>query len=273
MGLTITAIRRGLVLVFVAIFAATPAAYAASSAAVAQGFQADNSRGNIVAGAIVSFKTDSHSVELAASDTADRIAGIAAQSPLLAITGSGPEVQIVLSGSTDVLVSDINGDIKAGDNITASPIAGVGMLATSDGRVVGTAKADFTTSQAQTRTVADTAGGQHQVHVGAVPLQVGLAYYQNQSSSFLPPFLQNLANSIAGRQVSVVRILICLLLLLAALVSLSVLVYSAVRSAMISLGRNPLASANIRKGLYQIGLVTLAVWGGALVASYLILIL
>jgi hypothetical protein len=273
MGLTTSRIRLGLTFVFVYFFGLVTPAYAASSAAVAQGFQADNGRGTIVAGAIVSFKSDSHSVELAASDTADKIAGIAAQSPLLAITGSGQETQVVLSGSTGVLVSDINGDIHAGDKITASPIAGVGMLATSDGRVVGTAKADFDINQAQTQTVADTHGGQHHIHIGSIPLQVGLSYYQNQSSGFLPPFIQNLANSVAGKQVSIVRILICLVLLLAALISLSVLVYSAVRSAMISLGRNPLASGNIRRSLYQVGLVTLAVWGGVLVASYVILVL
>lgn len=273
MKLNASTLRRALSLIFIGVFVITPGLSAASSAAVAQGFKADETRGAIVSGAIVSFKADSHSVELAASDTTDQIAGIVAKSPLLAITGGGQEVQVVISGSTEVLVSDINGDIKAGDKITASPIAGVGMLATSDGRVVGTAKADFDTARAQTKTIADTSGGQHQVHVGAMPLQVGLAYYQNQSSSFLPPFLQSLANSIAGRQVSIVRILICLVLLLAALISLSVLVYSSVRSAMVSLGRNPLASGNIRKSLYQVGLVTLAVWGGVLVASYLVLVL
>lgn len=273
MGLSISKIRRVLILIFIGALTMVPAAYAASSAAVGQGFQADNSRGTVVSGAIVSFKSDSHSVELAAPDTADRIAGIAVQSPLLAITGSGQEVQVVLNGSAEVLVSDINGDIHAGDKITASPIAGVGMLATSDGRIVGTAKADFDAAKAQTKTVTDIHDNPHQVHVGAVPLQVGLAYFQNQSSSFLPPFLQSLANNIAGKQVSVVRILICLILFLAALISLSVLVYSAVRSAMISLGRNPLASGNIRRSLYQVGLITLTVWGGVLVASYLVLVL
>lgn len=272
MGLTINKIRLSLALILAGVFVVAPPLYAASSA-VAQGFQADNSRGDIVSAAIVSFKSDSHSVELATTDTADRIAGIAAQSPLLAITGSAQDVQVVLSGSTEVLVSDINGEIHTGDKITISPIAGVGMVATADGRIVGTAKADFDTTQSQTKTVTDTHGGQHQVHIGSVPLQVGLAYYQNQSSSFLPPFLQSLANNIAGKQVSIVRILICLVLFLAALISLSVLVYSSVRSAMISLGRNPLASANIRRSLYQVGMVTLAVWGGVLVASYLVLVL
>lgn len=246
---------------------------AQTTGAFAQGFQVDNGRGTIVAGAIVSFKAGSHSVELAASDTVDQLAGIASQSPLVAITGTGQEMQVVLSGSANALVSDINGDIKAGDKITASPIAGVGMLAPAEGRVVGVAKADFDAAGSQTQNVTDAHGGQHSVHIGYIPLQVGLAYYQNTSSSFLPPFIQNLANSIAGKQVSLVRILFCLVLVLAALVSSSVLIYSAVRSAMISLGRNPLASSNIRKSLYQVALITLAILGGVLLACYLILVL
>jgi hypothetical protein len=273
MKLSIRAISRRAVGALIAASLTIMPAYASTSAAVGQGFEADDGRGAIVAGAIVSFKADSRQVELTATDTADTIAGVAADDPLLAISSGEQEVQVVLSGSTGVLVSDINGDIHSGDKIAASPIAGVGMLATSDGRVVGVAKADFDTSQAQTKTITDTRGQSHTVRIGSIPLQVGLSYYQSESSGFLPPFVQSLANNIAGKEVSFVRILICLVLLLGALISLSVVVYSSVRSAMISLGRNPLASGNIRRSLYQVGLVTLGVWGGALVACYLILVL
>lgn len=256
-----------------ATFWLAPTAYAASNAAVSQGFQADNGRGTIVAGALVSFKPGSHSVELAATDTSSQLAGAASQNSLVALGGNTQDVQVVLSGTTTVLVSDINGDIHAGDKITASPIAGVGMISPTDSRIVGVAKADLDTGTSQTQTVTDVHGSPHTVHIGYIPLQVGLAYYQNPSTNFLPPFIQNLANSIAGKQVSLVRVLISLVLLLAGIISLSVLIYSSVRSAMISLGRNPLAASHIRRGLLQVGIVTVAVWGGALVACYLILVL
>lgn len=246
---------------------------AESNGAIAQGFSADTGKGDIVAGSIVSFKSSSRDVELATSDSADRLAGIADQNPLLLISGGGKEAQVVLSGSTAVLVSDINGTIHAGDKITASPIAGVGMLASNETRIVGTAQTDFDTSKTVMKSVADTSGKFHSIHIGSIPIQVGLAYYTPPGGNFLPPFLQSFANSIAGKQVSIVRITFCAALLLFTLISLGILISSTIRSAMLSLGRNPLAAPSIRKSLYQVGGVTVAVLAGALLASYLILVL
>ena len=49
-------------------------------------------------------------------------------------TGKGSEAQVATSGTVPVLVSDINGAVKRGDHITASPIAGVGMRACANVR-------------------------------------------------------------------------------------------------------------------------------------------
>lgn len=250
-----------------------PVVAAQSNGALAQGYTVDTDRGQIVAGALVSLKSDSHSVELAATDTVDRLVGVVDQKPLVVISGSTQESQIVLSGTTSVLVSDINGSVKAGDKITASPIAGVGMRTTTDARVVGAAQTDFDLSKAKTQSVADVQGKPHDLHVGYVQLQVGLANYQAPGSNFLPPFVQNIANSVAGKQVSLIRVVFATVLLLFSFVSIAILISSSIRSAMISLGRNPLAASNIRKSLYQVGGVTLVVLAATLVASYLILIL
>jgi hypothetical protein len=244
-----------------------------ASGAIAQGFKAGQGA-DIVAGALVSAKADSsHSVELATADSADRLVGVVDTKPLVAISQDNSEVQVVLSGTTTVLVSDINGPIKASDKITASPIAGVGMVATADSRVVGAAQADFDVSKARTQTVTDRKGQSHTVHVGLIAIQVGVAYYQAPGSNFLPPFVQSLANSVAGRPVALLRVVLSAALLLAGFLSVAVLIYSSVRSAMISLGRNPLAASVIRKGLYQMAGIVLAVLGGTLLASYLVLML
>ncbi len=233
----------------------------------------DDGRGEIVPGALVSLKANSQSVELAATDTIDRLVGVIDQKPLVTISGSVQESQVVLSGTTSVLVSDINGDIKVGSKITASPIAGIGMVATTDARVVGTAQTDFEPSRAQVKTITDVHGTSRQVRIGYIQLQVGLANYQAPGSSFLPPFVQNVANSVAGKQVSLIRVVFATVLLLFSFVSIAILISSAIRSAMTSIGRNPLASVNIRKSLYQVGGVTLLVLGATLLACYFILIL
>lgn len=252
---------------------ALPIAAQKSSGSIAQGFQADNSKGTIVAGALVSGKPgDEHSVQLADTNSASRIVGVVDSDPLVVISAATKEVQVVLSGTTNVIVSDINGPIAASDKITASPIAGVGMLATADSQVVGTAQTAFDIKNSQTQIITDSHGKQRTVHVGFLPLQIGVAFYQAPGSNFLPPFVQNIANSIAGKQVSLIRVLITSVLLFASFIGIAVLVYSSVRSALLSIGRNPLAGGDIRKSLYQVGGVALVVLGGTLLACYLILV-
>lgn len=242
-----------------------------SSSAIAQGFQADSNSDDIVAGALVSFKENSSRVELATVNSTDRLVGIVDTNPLVTISGDNKEIQVVLSGTTSVLVSDINGLVKDGDKITASPIAGVGMLATADSQVVGTAQGNFDASKADTQKITDRDGKSRTVHIGKVSIQVGIAYYQAPGSNFLPPFIQSVANSIAGRPVSLIRVVLCSIIVLIAFVSVSVLVYTSVRAAMTSLGRNPLAAGAIRKGLYQAAIVAIVILGGSLLVSYLIL--
>jgi len=260
---------------FSLIAASAPAAlHAESSGTIAQGFPTDTRLGEIVAGSLVSHKLGSQTVELATVDSADRLAGVADETPLLAITSEAAEIQVVLSGTTSVLVSDVNGVIRAGDKITASPIAGIGMKATTDARVAGTAQSNFDTKNSETKTITDTGGNKHTVHVGYLQLQVGLAYFQAPGGSdFLPPFLQNFANNVAGKEVSLVRVTFSAILLLFSFISLGILISSTVRSAITSLGRNPLAAPNIRKSLYQVGSIAVAALAGTLVACYLILVL
>jgi len=256
-----------------AIFLWAPALSAQASGTIAQGFAANSSQGTIVSGALVSLKQNTQSVELATADNVDQLVGVADQHPLVVISGSSQEAQVVLGGATDTLVSDINGTIKAGDRITASPVAGVGMKATTTTRVVGIAQTDFDVAHAQSQDITDSAGGHHTIHIGHVTLQISLANYQAPGSGFLPPFLQDVANNVAGKQVSIIRVLICSVLLLVSMLTLALFTFSSARSAMISIGRNPLASAHIRSSLYQVGAIAFAALGAVLLACYFILTL
>lgn len=240
------------------------------SNAISRGFQANDS--NIVGGSLVSTKKDgSDSIELANSESANRLAGVASKALVELSSGETGEVQVLLSGTTAALVSDINGEIKAGDKITASPINGVGMLATEDGQIIGIAQGDFKSGEAKSRTVKDKGGENHTVHIGSIPLRVGISYYVAPTSQFVPPFLQQIANTIAGRPVSFMRILLSCLLLLLSFGSIFVLIYTSVRSGIVSLGRNPLAAKAIQRGLLGVIVIVLLVATLALLGIYLIL--
>jgi len=246
-------------------------AHAQTSAAVSQGFQGDASA-NLVAGAVVSLAGDGSTVIRAATvQTASSLVGVVNSKAVLALSAANNQVQVVIAGYTPELESDINGSIQAGDKITASPLAGIGMKAATDAEIIGVAQQNFDAQAAQSKTITDRDGKSHTIHIGTITAQINVAYYVAPSNTVLPPFLQGLANSIAGKPVSVVRILIACVLLLMASVGIFILLYTSIRSGIISIGRNPLAAHAINRGLATVGLTTLLILAFALVATYVIL--
>jgi hypothetical protein len=252
--------------------AASVAAQSNTGEAIAQGFNISGDSADFVTGALVSTKKgDEKTVELATQGNVARLVGVVSNTALVALSNGNAKTQVVLSGGVSAVVSDINGQVKAGDKITASPIAGVGMLANNSNQVVGTAQNDFNAAMGSTQKITDAAGKEHSVHVGRVPLLIGVSFYQAPTSGYIPPFVQGLANNIAGRPVSLLRVLVCSILLLLAFVSTAALLYTSIRSGLISIGRNPLAAGAIRRGLLQIGVAVLLILGFVLLASYIIL--
>ncbi len=241
---------------------------------IAQGFQTTDS--NVVAGALVSLKAKTaNSVELADTANLEALTGVVGNKSLIELSNGGSSVQVVTSGITPTLVSDINGDVKIGDKITVSPIAGVGMKATQSTLVVGAATTNLSSAKTSTRTVTDKDGKQRQVHIGAVQMQVDKVFYQapTDQNSYLPPALQSLADGIVGRQVSPIRVLVAAVLMLFLFGTVVVMLYSSVRSSIISIGRNPLSESAVRKSLLQVGLTILGILACTVTAIYLILTL
>lgn len=250
----------------------SPVVSAEGTATIAQGFKTNLSTNEAVSGAMVSTKAGStDTVELTSSDNVSRLIGVVDTKPLLTISNGSSQAQVVLSGATQVLVSDINGAVKAGDRITASPLAGVGMRATVDSQIIGSAQTDQVIDVKDAKTIKDKKGKDRQVHISTVPLQVGVAFYQMPGGDGLPSFVQNFANSIAGKQVSLIRAFLSGFVLLAAVVIIIILINTSARASVASIGRNPLAALAIRRGLYQvIGLAAVILVFG-LLASYLLL--
>lgn len=242
-----------------------------SGVGISRGFQTKDKK--IVQAALVSATSGSTDVELATLKNSNRLAGVVTKASLLELSDNKKgAVQVALSGAAIALVSDINGSIRAGDKITISPINGIGMLAASDSQIVGTAATSFNVKDAKTEAITDKSGKRHTVHIGSIPIQVSVAYYVAPTNKLLPPFLQSLANSVAGRPVSATRILFGSVLLLFAFISIFALIYTSVRAGLISLGRNPLAANAIQRGLVGVGITTLLVLVFTLLATYLILI-
>ncbi len=245
---------------------------AALAAVISQGYAVISP---IPVGALVSLSTtDAGTAVIADATNQKNLFGVVVTSSLLAISGSSGEVQVASSGLAPVLVSTEGGSIKRGDHLTVSTLAGVAKKATSSARSIGVADTDFdgTGSDAEKRKLV-TSSGSHDIAIGQIPVDINVNNYQPgglYSNSIVPAWLQSVTNNVAHKAVDPVRSLIALTIIIAAIISVSVLLYGAVRTSIISIGRNPLAKAAVFKGLVQIMGLVIIIMGVAVVLSYIV---
>lgn len=232
-----------------------------AAGALSQGFRTND---EVTVGSLVGLTVGQEGyVQLATSDQAPQLVGVIASKALVALSTETKQVEVVTSGLTSTLVSDINGSIKVGDKITASPIKGVGMRAKQSSEIVGIAQNDFPGSiSTTTQSVTDKEGLTKQVKVGAIPLQVNVSYYnvpQDKLSSYVPTFLVNVGSSIAGKDISPTRVLLSFFCLLMGFVLAGIMLQAGVRSGIISIGRNPLARDTLRRSLIDVLVTSLGI--------------
>lgn len=247
--------------------------YAENTAAISQGFR--TTEANLTVGALVSLVPGTKgSIEFANSDNTDQLIGVVGDKPLVSLSSGAAETQVVISGVTPTIVSDVNGDIKIGDKITTSPIDGIGMKATTSTRIIGVAQDDFSNIENRELTLNDRGGVAQKIRAGTLPVQVNVTHYavpEENNHLLLPPFLQQLANSVAGREVPIARVVIALIILLAGFISTGILLYSSVQSSIISIGRNPLSESAVGKSMLRVGLTALGILLVMLFSIYFVL--
>ncbi len=249
--------------------AAPPLAHAVTS--ISQSYSTTD---KLSLGSLVSLKdSTSDQVVASASSNVNNLLGvvISQDSSLLSLSNEhGDQVQVATNGTVPVLVSDINGQIVRGDHVTASPISGVGMKATSNSRVIGIAQSDTTGSNPQSYTSKD--GQKHSVNLAEVPVMVNVSYYfKEPDKTIVPSALQNIANTLAGKNVSTLPILISAAIFLVTLVTVAAMIYSMIKSSIISVGRNPLSQSAVYRNLIQLSAVALVILAVGFGAIYIIL--
>jgi hypothetical protein len=184
-------------------------------------------------------------------------------------------VQISLEGTAQAFVSDLNGPVKAGDRITASPIEGVGMRADGSGVILGTASNDLTSTKTTTRTITDASGKKHTVHIGLLQVRLSVGYSDgadsSQLASLIPPFLMKFAGNVAGKDVSGLRVIESVSALCIGFIIAGVMLRAGIRSGIISLGRNPLASKTIKRGIMDVYIASAGVLIVTMMSIYVIL--
>lgn len=240
---------------------------------ISQGYSTTD---KVSTGSMVSLKNNSSDEVVAAnSNNAGAILGVVIDNgnSLLSLSNEqASQVQVATSGVVQVLVSNINGNVVQGDEITASPISGVGMKATDNTKVVGISQAGLNNNNSSSETYTDKSGAKHNVVVGEIPVLINVSYFYKQpDKTIIPSAIQNIANAFAGKTVSTLPILISAGIFIATLIIVASIVYSMIRSSIISVGRNPMSQSAVYRDLTQMSALVIGILGVSIVSIYMVL--
>jgi hypothetical protein len=245
---------------------------AASSANISHSYESNQQIPN---GSLVSLsKAKSSFVELANFDNGPQLIGISVGSDdsLLAVEATSGKAQIATSGTATALVSDLNGNIEVGDQVSVSPFNGIGAKAITGAYSIGQAQTAFNADDHGTRQVrvTDKNGKQKQLNVGYIRINIAVSAPSGDGSESLNA-LQKIAKSLTGHTVSTTRVVISLIIALVTLMALVTLIYASIYGGIISIGRNPLAKYAIFRTLGAVLGMTGAMAGVATVIIFLLL--
>jgi hypothetical protein len=243
--------------------------------------QAYNSTGTIQYGMIIQLANGQlNNVEAAKSSNISKMFGVVINPTTADVTlssgNSSAPTYVATSGIYEVLVSNQNGSIKPGDYITISSLNGVGMkAATTQSLIVGRADEAFdgTTGVFNSATLSLVGNKKQTVAIGEVPvtLDVGHNPLQQVQTPDVPSFMERLAQTLVKKPVDPVHIYMSALLLVLVSIIITVMLYSGVKNAVVSVGRNPLSRHAINKSLLQIFSFGLLIFIVGLFGVYLLL--
>ena len=244
--------------------------------AVTQGYGSDQT---LQRGMAVRLKeSDASKVEAVTQDAAEKTFGVVvdANDAPVTLSSDGKKVFIATAGRFDILVSTQNGEIKAGDYISISAVDGIGMKAgEKDAVAIGRALADFDgkSNAISSLEVKRSDGGSQRVNIGRVSSDISIAKNPlfKATEPNLPEVLRRASESIAGKPVNAVRVYIALFVFIVAAISSAVLMFGGVRSAIISIGRNPLGKKTIIRGMFQVIITGMTIFITGVFGVYLLL--
>lgn len=246
-----------------------------SAQSVTQGYSSD---AKLQRGMVVSLNQDDpEKVEATNRENQTRIHGVvvAANDSTFTLSETEEKTYVATVGKFETLVSTEAGAVAPGDFVAVSSIPGIAMKAGErDAFTVGKAVEAFDGSGSIFKsTLTDTLGEQREVEIKrvVVDVSVGPNPLLRPEDSSLPEFLKSATEAIAGKQVSAVRVYIGLVIIAAAAGISGSLLFSGIRSAVISIGRNPLSKKSVTKSVIQIVVSSIIIFLIGLFGVYLLL--
>ena len=232
------------------------------------------SLGSVQTGDLVSLDSSkSNYVEPASTSNASRLLGVvvANNNSLIAINSGANTVQVATNGQVEALVSNVDGNIEPGNQISVSNFEGIGMKADSGSHIMGLAVNAFSgsTKGAISEQVKNNSGETTTVKVGYIPINIAVGTTTSSGSSYNG--LEKLAVNLTGHPIPTYRIVIALVIAVIAIIQLFASTYVSIYGSIVSIGRNPLAKREILHTLTSVVITTLLTAAVACVAILLLL--
>lgn len=184
----------------------------------------------------------------------------------ITLVGQNSKVFVATTGTYQVLVSVSNGAVKPGDFISVSNINGIGAKATAgQSLILGRAADGF---NGTTGVITNNNGK----NIGRIFVNISVSKNPiSNTDPTLPSFLRKAADGLANKSVPVIRVYTALMIFGVSLIAAITVLYSGVRSSLISIGRNPLSRKAIFSGMYKTILTGLGVFIIGMAGVYLLL--
>lgn len=244
-----------------------------------QGYSADTVLDN---GTIVLLTgKNSNAVKIASQSELQNMFGVTVDRNQLPLTitndGLKNETFVAVSGTYNVLVSTQGGPIAAGDYVTLSSVNGIAMKAgTEEKTVFGRAAAPFDGKgiTLSTASLKDASGKTNKtVTLGSIPVTIDIRSNPNKKSTKVkvPSFLERIGIAVAEKPISPIRIYLSIAIAVVCIITAIAIIYSGVRSGVISIGRNPMSKKSIFRALIEVILTSVLILIIGLFAVYLLL--
>ncbi|OGL22427.1 hypothetical protein A2707_03835 [Candidatus Saccharibacteria bacterium RIFCSPHIGHO2_01_FULL_45_15] len=244
-----------------------------------QGYSAD---APLDTGTIVQLAgKDANRVKIAMQSELQNMFGVVVDRNQLSMTITNEALQnetfVAASGTYNVLVSTQGGAINTGDYVTLSAVNGVAMKAgTEEKTIFGRANGSFDGKGVTlgTTKLKDTTGKENKtVTLGSIPVTIDIKNNPNEKSTKVqvPEALERIGQAIAEKEVSAIRIYISMAITVISIIASIAILYSGIRSAIISIGRNPMSKKSIFRALLEIILTSILTLIIGLFAVYLLL--
>ena len=261
--------RNAAALCLVVVFALTFLGQVGAQAALIQGYKADETleRGRVV---VIDDK-DASKVKVATIKDDDKVYGVVVDpnDAPVTLTSQDQKVFVATAGRYQVLVSTENGIINVGDYVSISTNDGIAAkTSTRNAIVLGKAMQGF---DGKSLSITKTKDGKAAIGRIVVDINIGKNPNKRNEIANLPDFLKRTGEALAGKPINPIRIYMSVFVFLVSATVSGVVLYAGIKSALISMGRNPLGKKSIVKGLMQVVVGSLIILISGMFGVYLLL--